>query len=193
MCRRLKLAIKQDATNAFYFGELLSSLFSCQPIAALDGLCGGDKQELAQGIVLLRDVENSKHPLAVVSDEDLINWCDQEPQTRYPAMAQVIIISRRIGGKMPQQWTSIALRFLERAPDPGAIIRQFTSRFMLEGVWSGSLTAILESNAALLDQFGAYPQLSDVVIEQKERLRQWIEEEQRRETAFHRDGDERFE
>jgi len=57
------------------------------------------------------------------------------------------------------QWTRIALQFLERAPDPGAVLQQFTAQFMPSTGWSGSLASILEANAALLDQLDAFPAL----------------------------------
>ena len=126
-------------------------------------------------------------------EKDLLAWCDQEPQTRYPAIAQIITAYQRTSDSSTPQWTSIALRFLERAPDPSEILKEFVSQFLPFGGWSGSLGAILESNAALLDQLRAYPQLSAVVAEQKERLQEWIGEQKRRETARGRQRDERFE
>jgi hypothetical protein len=71
----------------------------------------------ARRLGILRDVESRKWPLAAISDDDLITWCDQDPQARYPAMAQVIRIYQQAGDKAPPRWTSTALRFLERAPD----------------------------------------------------------------------------
>jgi hypothetical protein len=108
-------------------------------------------------------------------------------------MAQVIMISQRTGDNAPPRWTSTALRFLERAPDPAVILREFTGQFMPAGGWSGSPAATVASNATLLDQLEAYPALRDVVNQQKEQVRQWIKDEQRRETAFDRNRDERFE
>ena len=144
-------------TSAFYHDDLLVGLFSAQPAAALEGLCGGDAKELERGIRILRDGGSRKHPLAVVPEKDLLAWCDQEPQTRYPAIAQVITSYQRTTDSGPPQWTSIALRFLERAPDPREILREFVAQFSPSGGWSGSLAAILASNAALLDQLEAYP------------------------------------
>jgi hypothetical protein len=107
-------------------------------------------------------------------------------------MAQIITISQRASEHAPR-WTSTALRFLERAPDPSVILREFTGQFMPAAAWSGSLAATLESNESLLDQLEAYPALREIVIQQKEQVRQWIKDEQRRETAFDRNRDERFE
>jgi hypothetical protein len=193
LCLRLKQAVTHYETNALYHDDLLVEMLSAQPIAALDALCGGDQQELEKGIRILRDAESRKHPLSVISDQDLTRWCDQDSHARYPSMAQVIMISQRASENAAPRWTSTALRFLERAPDPTVILREFTGQFMPAAAWSGSLAATLESNATLLDQLDAYPVLHEIVIQQKEQVRQWIMDEQRRETAFDRDRDERFE
>lgn len=193
ICQRLKNAVANYETSAFYHDDLLVGLLSVQPLAALDALCGGDQKELDLGIRILRDVDSRRHPLGAVSDEGLLSWCDQEAQIRYPAMARVVTISSRTGENAPPRWTSIALRFLEKAPDPGAILRQFALHFLPSSGWSGSPASTLESNATLLDQLGEYPDLAEVVAQQKEQTRKWIEEERRRETASDRQRDERFE
>jgi len=190
---RLKSAVKKYETSAFYHDDLLHGLLTVQPTAALNGLCCGDQQELELGIRILRDAGIRKPPLAVVSNDDLLNWCDQEPQTRYVAMASVITISERGGEHNGRRWTRIALRFLEKAPDPSAVLKEFTGHFMPSGGWSGSLATIIEANATLLDQLGAYPSLSAAITEQKERASQWIAEERRRESARDHERHDRFE
>jgi hypothetical protein len=193
VCVRLKSAVGKYETSAYRHDDLLVGLFTAQPAAALDGLCGGDQKALEQGIMVLREVGGRRHPLAAVSEEDLLRWCDAEPETRYPAMADIITISERTSENKPPQWTSIALRFLEKSPDPVAILRVFTLHFMPAGGWSGSLSAILESNAVLLDQLEAYSALKDTIAALKIDVRKWIEEERSRESTLYREWDERFE
>jgi hypothetical protein len=192
LLRKLKAAIAKHDTTAFAHDDLVVGLFTAQPTAALDGLCGGDAKELERGIRILRHIDDRKQPLAVVPEEDLLAWCEQEPQTRFPAIASVIAVFQQPNETSPPQWTAIALRFLERAPDPSAILSEFVAQFN-PGGWSGSLAAILSSNAALLDQLDAYPQLSAAIALEKERLQRWIDEQQRRENAMDRQRDERFE
>jgi hypothetical protein len=193
LCERFKNAVAKYETSAYAHDDMLKGLFTAQPSAALDGLCGGDAESLELGLRVLRDGGIRRRPLDSVCDKDLLSWCDREPQVRYPAMAGVISILKRTGEQAPPSWTSIALRFLESAPDASAILRIFTFHFMPSGVWCGSRGTIVESNAKLLDQLGAYPALKNAVIEEKERVREWIEEERRRETLWDRERDERFE
>jgi hypothetical protein len=156
-------------------------------------LCGGDAQELERGLGILRHSGSRKRPLAFVPEQELLQWCDQEPQTRYPAIAQVITSCQRKDDKSPPTWTNIALRFLERAHEPRAILKCVVAGFMPSHGWSGSLAAILESNAVLLDQLGAYEALKDAVTQERQNLQQRIDAERRRETARDRHRDERFE
>jgi hypothetical protein len=111
-------------------------LFTAQPAATLDGLCGGDAKDLELGIRILDNCSIRKRPLDMVPTEQLLQWCDQEPQMRYPAMARIITISKRTNNNDPPRWTSIALRFLERAPDPAAVLHQFVAQFGDGGYWT---------------------------------------------------------
>jgi len=54
------------------------------------------------------------------------------------------------------------------------------------------MAATLESNAPLLDQLGANSRLNTAVAEMKQRLQEWIERENRKETASGIQQDERF-
>jgi hypothetical protein len=193
VCRALKSAVAQHGTSAIYHDDLLVALFGVQPMIALDSICGGDQKELDHGVRILEDVSMRKNPLSIVSDQDLIRWCDQDPQLRYPGIARIIPIDRRTRDSEPPRWTTIALRFLEKAPDPKAMLHQFTLRFVSGDGWSGSRATPLESQTRLLDQLRDYPELTATVSQESEWLRKWIEEERRRETAWYRHLDERFE
>ena len=166
---------------------------TAQPTAALDGLCAGDEKELRLGMRILNEVRSRKNLVARVPQDELLGWCDQEPKARYPAMARLITISHRTGEAGPLQWTSLTLRFLEKAPDPGEILKEFVSQFVPVDGWSGSLAAILEAHAPLLDDLAAYPDLAVAVAQEKARLQEVIERHRRSETASDRQRDERFE
>jgi hypothetical protein len=193
LCQRLKSAVAKYETHGYDHDDLLIGLFTAQPLAALNGLFAGEKKELELGLRVMCEAGIRRNPLKAVSDDELLKWCDQDPHVRYPAMAGAITFVKRAGENTPPEWTSVALRFLERAPDPSAVLSIFTSHFMPSSGWNGSLATTLESNAALLDQLELYPALKSAVDEQKERLRHWIAEERRRETLWHRERDERFE
>ncbi len=192
LCAKLKAAVASHKAHAFYHDDLLDGLFNAQPIATLDALCGGEAEQLNLGIKVLHDVRSRKFPLAAVPETELLEWCDREPRSRYIGLARVIPVIEQTKDNLPK-WTNVALRFLERAPDPAAVLQQFVRQFMPSGGWRGSLAAILECNATLLDQLDEYPALFDAVANEKERLREWIDGERAQESKSDRERDERFE
>ena len=149
LCARLKSAVATNATHSWHHDDLLEGMLTVPPYATLDGLCGGDNEELDRGIRILCDAGIRKTPLTAVTEVDLLRWCAAEPETRYSALAAVVTTTENVQGK-PPRWASLALRFLESAPEPAIVLREFVRRFMPSGVWSGSLATILESNATLL-------------------------------------------
>ena len=192
LCQRLKDATRTYQTNVIYHDDLLIGLFAVQPLAALDGLCGTTPEELREGVRVLRDGLLQRQPLAVVIDDDIIAWCDQDPLKRYTALADVVPF-RTGSEKEAPRWTSIALEFFKKAPDPCEILRKFTARFTTGGVWTNTLVAYLESMAALFNQLDEYPTLQGIVAEQRQALAGWIDEAKKRDRAWQERDDERFE
>ena len=101
LCQRLKHADANHEAAAYEYDDLLIGLLSAQPLAALDGLCRGDTKEIELGLRILRDTNTHQNPLDIVSDDDLLYWCDQDPQVRYPAMAGVVNVVESAGENVP--------------------------------------------------------------------------------------------
>jgi hypothetical protein len=192
-CRRFKCALANHETSAIYNNYLLAGFVNAQPLAFLDGLCGGNRMELELGVRILRDISYRKHPLRYISDENILNWCDQNPPARYPALAQVITTFESTKKTESPKWSTLVLRFLEKAPDPSEIFLIFVSQFMFDDEGAGSFATNLELKKPLLDQLEAYPSLKVAINTAKEKLSQRIDEERRRETEWSRHENERFE
>ena len=117
VCERLKRAIATRETYAFQHDGLLNALFRALPLAALNGLCGGDHAELNLGVSILADIRSRATPLNVIPDDALLAWCDEDSVYRYPAIAGVITIATPAKDGEPLMWSNIARGLLERAPD----------------------------------------------------------------------------
>jgi hypothetical protein len=195
LCRRLRRSVENRETYAFHHADLLRGLFSAQPVSALNGLCAGDPIELERGIRIIGEVRGQRaNPLDSVPDDELLKWCDEDPDRRYPAIASVVTISCAASESDPQQWTAIALRLLGRAPNQLEVLKQFVRQFTPRGVWSGSLASILEANARLLDVLDdVEPAARQFIAQERLRLGEIIDAERRRETRQDRVMDERFE
>lgn len=191
--QRLREAAANYHVLAYEYDDLIIGLLSVQPLAALDALCAGSKKEIETGLRVLREASIHRNSLQVVSDEDLLNWCDQDAKVRYPAAARVIEFMQCPPGKTEPRWSSIGLQFLERAPDPSSILAIFVSNLVPASGWTGSRAATIERNAALLDHLKTYPALENAVTDAKERVRCWVAEERKQEALWDREQDERFE
>jgi hypothetical protein len=85
VCRNLKEAISKSETHAYYHTDLLQILSSTQPLALLDGLCGGNEAELRAGVAILAEASQlRRNPFDAIPEADLLSWCEQQPQIRYP-------------------------------------------------------------------------------------------------------------
>jgi hypothetical protein len=194
ICGKLKNAFVTHVSHPYYYDDLLGSLFTVQPRACLDGFCAGDA-ELESGIRFIDEVRRLKKSLLDMIPEGVLTaWCDETPVTRYPAVAGCIVISTGGGDGHPREWTKLALRLLEKAPDRIAVLRGFVSEFRGQGGW-GSPVAIFEANAKLLDSLEGHsdPSVRAFVAQEKARLANEIGMEKQFERSADRLRDERFE
>jgi hypothetical protein len=194
LCLRFKTAISTGKTHPSYHYDFVCSLMASQPRAALDGLCGGSPDRLAAGISILASIRDfRKNPTDRVPEDELLSWCNQEPATRYPAMARVIRIATRKADAGPTEWTAVARNLLDRAPDRVAVLKQYVRQF--GPIWSGADLNAVESHVRLLDEYTTHHDSGVAAFAMSEgaRLRAAIATARQQETAGARERDERFE
>ena len=63
ICRKLKNAFVSHDSHPYYYDDLLGSLFTVQPLAGLDGSCGGEAVELERGKHFINDIRRFKKSL----------------------------------------------------------------------------------------------------------------------------------
>lgn len=196
ICCSLKTSVANRETSAYDHDDLLESLFRVQPSATLDGLCGDDGSLKSVGAGIIDQVRRTKRKnlLALVPAQDLIDWCDRDAAERYPTVAANITIAEADSNTSPPHFSKCALRLLDKAPDRVEVLRQLIRQFRPSG-WSGSLAAIIEANAKLLDELDTYPDpaVVEFLAQEKVRLRQAIDHERELEDVTNRQDSERFE
>jgi hypothetical protein len=194
MCERLRTAVAADETHASYHEGLLRALLRSQPLACLDGLFGGNDDELEQGLGVISDLQLlDRNPMDASSADAVAQWCDVAPETRY-AIAAAFITFSTTGENGGPEWSATALLLLEQAPNRVDFLKRIVERFWPMS-WSGSRATIAEANTKLLDQLPSYadPALSQFITQEKTCLAKEIEAERRNETKHDKDSDERFE
>ena len=192
LCRKLKRAIFEHHTHLVYYDDFLSALFSIQTKAALDAMYGGDEIELEREFHFIENTFRIKKLFGAMRGSDLLAWCDEKPASRYPLLAGAVAISTNDGGTGEREWSPIALRLLERAPDRVEVLKRLVRQIESSGGW-GSHVAIVEANAKLLNKLEQYPDLTAFVIEEKVRLAQYVERGRQSEAASDRKTSDCFE
>jgi hypothetical protein len=179
ICRNLKDAVSKSETYAFYHADLLKVLFGVHPLAALEGLCGGDPTELNLGVSILdQAAQLRRNPFDAIPEADILTWCDQQPVIRYAAIAGGVTPFQWSNEAGRQQWTNIARKLLDKAPDRVEVLKKFADKF-IPAAWVGTRVAIIESNARLLDELAGYPDtaLVEFIVREKSRLAQAVQTE----------------
>lgn len=188
ICRNLKQAISDSETYPFYHAELLQQILEVQPLAVLEGLCGNNESDLRLGLSILDQNSLLRHSsLDAVPEHDLLNWCDQLPEIRYPAVATAISAFEPSSETGRLELTRIAHRLLDNAPDRLEVLKMFLSKLnpakhleILDGLTS-------YSEPALVDFLKAERTRLEQIIQAQRQTEIWIGKQMKT------DPDERFE
>jgi len=190
------LKTAMDAYQTYWIdnNQVLEALFKAQPRAVLDVFVVDAGSPVKRQIRRFDAFgEHHSSPADHISCETLVGWCDDEPEPRY-AFAAGLILFALPANKGGSGWSDQARALLANAPEPIRVLEVFIERFRPMS-WSGSLAALMESRARLLDNLGELvpPGLMPYVVEVKARLAQEISRVRQRETEQDRTQDERFE
>jgi hypothetical protein len=193
--RDLKDAIERYDAYAWEQDDLLRGLFKTQPVTMLDELVAGSDADRRKSIEIIHEaMRHSQHPLNVVPDQLLLDWCDADPNVRYPFAAATALLFARPNDQTPHEWQPIAKKLLERAPDPVAVFQAISLRLWPMS-FSGSVASKFESRLQLLDKLevGSDPALVASVNAARAALAAKVEELRRSELEDDREQSGRFE
>lgn len=195
ICQTLRGAESKRDARAYNYPHLIEALFTVHPTTALDALCGDSVRECEVGVRIIDDVRrHSKNPLDLVAEDELISRCDEDPSTRYPAVASIVTISEKAEETSIRQWTKTALRVLERAPDRISVLKRYIGQFS-PMLWNGSRASNIERYTKLLDDLNVYPDAAviDFIAQEKVRIAHEFEVARQYDAITDREHDERFE
>jgi hypothetical protein len=188
ICRNLKQAVSNSETYPFYHAELLQHLLELQPLAVLEGLCGNNEADLRLGLSILDQNSRLRHnSLNAVPEPDLLSWCDQLPEIRYPAVATAVTAFQPSSETGRLRLTSMAHKLLDKAPDRLEVLRNFLSQLS-----PAESLSILDEMLASSD-----PALVGSLTNERTRLAQIVQAQKQTEVWTAKqlkiDADERFE
>lgn len=149
ICQHLAEAIIDDRIYAFDYPGLLNSLARTQPFVFLDVFLGNDGIKDYQRRRMFSDAfEKRDNPLNQISDDDLISWCENEPENRYPLIASAIQAFSESAETSGLAWKPIVYSIFEKAPDLGGVLKHLADAISPTS-WSGSLADILQKRSVL--------------------------------------------
>ena len=170
VAQQIALLLRQAAWDHLTHGmdtdALLAGLLRLHPGPVLSTLFSGTDEDLRASLHLLEPLRDHQvSPLASVTTETVMTWCEGDPDKLYPIAASLVPFTRREESGGQQLWTDCALALIQNAPDPEAVLIEFVDRFRPRG-WSGSAADIIEAHGELLDQLPALlPEIMTSVIE----------------------------
>jgi hypothetical protein len=196
LCAKIRQGLADYTFRMYAHENFLTCLFKLQPRVALDAFFPSSPvaDELELDVDDFKGVgDRTSSSLDEVPTSVLLDWCDEAPEQRYPAIAKVVSYFTQ-KEKVPLEWSPIALTILDRAPDPAAILQTFVGRFSPRS-WSGSRAEIVEARAGLLDQLPAHhaTAFAEMVATLKAELADDVAKTRKWENERDRERDERFE
>lgn len=193
--RELKAGADRHAISGWEHDDLLKALFKRQPAAMLDELAAGSEEDRCKTIAIVHEtMQHGRHPLSVLPDDVLLEWCDKDPDIRYPFAASIALLFNRANDRTPHEWLPIAEQLLNRAPDPVPVFKEISSRLRPRS-WSGSLASKYDSRLQLLDKLAIGTQAAVVAAfnEYRAELVRTIAKQRQSELNEDRARSERFE
>ncbi len=185
IAKKLARALVDYRTEARQYGELATTLFRLQPIAAIKGfLDRKQNMQYRNSLSHLFSFDRKESPVNAAAPEILIAWAKRSRKTRLPVLAQEVRLF--VGG----EWSPLALAILEMAPDRLEILDIFASQFH-SSFRSGSLADALLPYLGLAKKMQTHidPQVVDWAKKQIVHLENLMKEDRKRERRV----DESFE
>ena len=189
ICRTLR-SKRLSNTGARGVGKLCEALLKRFPIVVLDEIVASEMPELQVERFFggpFRD-DDGENTAARLDSETALGWVAADPDVRAVRLARYVPYCVRVeGGGLA--WSELALRLIEAAPDPVAILHAFEHRF-----WSGSSSGSFSARfvrrrplvAAMLNHENRRVRnwARDAGVRLEDDIRSWDERDRRQESRF---------
>ena len=195
ICQHFAAAIADNRIYTSDYPDLLNIIARDQPFVFLNTFIENDEiRGYQRRAIFTDDFERRKNPLDQISDEDILSWCDKDPQKRYPLITSSIQTYTKSTEANGLAWRPIIYSIFEKAPDLGVIFENLADS-MRPTAWSGSLADILQKRSVLfydLIQHGN-AEICAWAKGQYAALQETIKKERECEENYYREQDASFE
>lgn len=193
--KHLRFSVDNGEESALYNSSLLTALIEIHPGPVLDAFLGDNGVAWNLGVSLFNGFDGfPDNPANALPTNELLDWCQLDPERRFPIAASIIVFAVDEGGDKELKWSDQAIEIIKAAPHAKAVIEVFARRFAPNS-WSGSRAMIIEKNAWLLDSLPL--EMTDDLLEFLGKVRLGlsilVRQERKSELARSRVVHERFE
>lgn len=182
----------QEYQNSFEYPELLGMLAVVHPYIFLDTFIGQDDYMFRSRA--FGDLERVDSPVNQIPENILINWCEQDPETRY----LMIVSSMQMYSKPKDSenlcWHPILFTIFSKSPNIQAVLSQLENEIYPMS-WSGSWADTIAKRLTLFDRLLEHPnsEIQDWAVMQHQKLQLAVQVEREHELKEHQKRFERFE
>ncbi len=185
-------------TNRVYGSSLkkfMAILSETQPAIFLESFLENKEiGDFKRRRIFSSNFEGGENLLSKVSDQILIDWCEKDPENRYPLIADAIQPFEKCDETGNMVWRKVVNLLLAKAPDLNLVLDNLAGSIRPSG-WTGSLADILQTRLTLFEEIKDHPndEVRSWAKSQLSSLRREIESTREWEDKRNRDIDESFE
>ncbi|KQO17557.1 hypothetical protein [Paenibacillus sp. Leaf72] len=149
ICKRLAEAFLNYDIYSMDYSYVLRTLAKIQPLAFLDSFLG-NSDEFNYMIRRVFFSENTTNPISYIEDDQIIDWGEIYPETRYPIVASAIVPYQKNENNNILEWTPLALRVIANSSDPIVVLNEFKVTFRPMS-WEGSRALVMQTYLSLIN------------------------------------------
>lgn len=195
LCNKIFKAYTDYNIYSMDYDDVVKALAIIQPKLFLDVFLGEDvNNDYFSESLFSEDIRVNRSPLNFIDNDLIINWCEANPDIRYPKVASAIIPFQKNEKESSIEWTSLAVKIITNCHDPIVILNKFKSALRPTS-WSGSRAEIMESRTCLISGLKnhEYSSIADWACKEEELFWEEIRSERAWELKMESERNERFE
>lgn len=192
LCQHLADGFKEYTIYSFYYPRLLSKLAQIQPYIFLDSFIGQDEYMFRR--MMFGDLERADSPVNQIPENILIEWCEQNPEIRYPQMVSSMQMYSKPKGSEELSWHPILSIIFVKSPNIETVLSHLENEIYPMS-WSGSRADAMAKRLPLLRKLFKHPnsKIQDWAVEQHQKLQIEVENQRAFELKENQERFERFE
>lgn len=192
LCQYLAERFQEYRIYSFHYPRLISQLAEVQPYIFLDAFIGQDKY-MFKG-TRFNDLERVDSPVNQIPENIVIDWCEQNPETRYPLIVSSMQMYSKPKDSEGLSWHPILHTIFKKTPNLQAVLSQLENEIYPMS-WSGSRADAMAKRLPLFTKLSEHSnsEIRDWAITQHQKLQLAIQKEREHELKENRERFERFE